>query len=75
MSSRRYANRLILEVIAQQVESSPDLRFGQILVNLDIVQLRRSTYSPTDWDTHAVNPFNEESLVTLSRVEKREGVS
>ena len=67
---RQTANREILKDINEMVEKYPDLRFGQILVNLGIVQLIKD---PASFDIIGVkDPFNEESIVTLYRIRKND---
>lgn len=70
---RQEANRLILERLAAEIEAHPDLRFGQILVNLGVLQVNRQHLSPTDWVTSVADPFYEESTATLARMEQRAG--
>lgn len=57
---RQDANREIIEILSDMVERYPDLRFGQILVNLDVIQYQRD---PTSFDVIGIkDPFNEESV-------------
>jgi len=37
-TKRREANRLILEKLQKAIESFPDQRFGQMLINFDLVR-------------------------------------
>ena len=62
---RQAANREILKDISEMVEKCPDLRFGQILVNLGIIEYERNTYDET---LITKDPFNEESVTTLYRM-------
>lgn len=64
---RQEANRLILERLRQEIETHPDLRFGQILVNLGVLDTSAAIYPPQSVIVR--NPFNEESTHTLSRME------
>lgn len=59
---RQEANRKILEVIAQKIEKYPDMRFGQLLVNLNIIQ--------TDYEGRIMDPFYKESVNTLEDMNK-----
>lgn len=62
MERQKY-NKLILETLSKLVKKHPDLRFGQILVNADII-----TYK-NDYDEMVVeDPFNEESKITWNRM-------
>lgn len=63
---RQDANLDILTIIEEEVMKYPDLRFGQILVNLGIIEYERCDGIPTTKD-----PFNEESVVTLNRIKKK----
>lgn len=66
---RQQANREILKNIEEMVNKHPDLRFGQILVNLGIIEYERNTYDET---LITKDPFNEESIVTLNRIRKND---
>lgn len=66
---RQEANRLILERLAAEIEAHPDLRFGQILVNLGVLRVNRQYLAPTDWAETVSDPFYEESTATLARME------
>ena len=62
MERQKY-NRLILEKLSDLVDKYPDLRFGQILANAEII-----TYK-NDYDEMVVeDPFNEESKITWERM-------
>ena len=62
MERQKY-NKLILETLSKLVKKHPDLRFGQILVNAEII-----TYE-NDYDEMVVkDPFNEESEITWKRM-------
>jgi hypothetical protein len=65
ISMRQAANREILNDISNMVEKCPDLRFGQILVNLGIIEYERNTYDET---LITKDPFQEESVITLYRM-------
>ena len=66
IAQRQAANRDILAHLSTLVELYPDLRFGQILVNLDVIQYQRD---PAGFDIIGIkDPFNEESVETLQRV-------
>ena len=64
MERQKY-NKLILERLSKLVDKYPDLRFGQILVNCDIIELVPD-YNNTAMI--ALDPFYEEPEVTLERI-------
>ena len=69
IDNRQLANRDILSHLFTLVELYPDLRFGQILVNIGIIQYQRD---PASFDVIGVkDPFNEESVETLQRVSNK----
>ena len=62
MERQKY-NELILETLSKLVNKHPDLRFGQILTNAEVI-----TYK-NDYDEMVVeDPFYEESEVTWKRM-------
>lgn len=65
ISKRQTANLDILNEIGEAVMKYPDLRFGQILVNLGIIEYETDMYVGV---CVAKDPFNEESVVTLERM-------
>ena len=70
IAGRQQANQEILRSIEEMVNKHPDLRFGQILVNLGIIQYQRD---PASFDIIGIkDPFNEESVVTLNRIRKND---
>lgn len=63
------SNREIVKEISYMVESHPDLRFGQILATLGIIN-----YSPdvdSDGVHKVIDPFGEESGTILNRIKNR----
>ena len=67
MIERRQSATLdILTIIEEAVMKYPGLRFGQILVNLDIIEYELCGDIPITKD-----PFNEESVITLNRIKKK----
>lgn len=61
--NRQEYNRKIISKLTELVKLYPDLRFGQLLVNTDIIIYRN------DYDEMVVeDPFNEESEVTWKRM-------
>lgn len=70
IDKRQEANLEILNEIEVAVMNFPNLRFGQILVNLGIIQYQRD---PASFDIIGIkDPFNEESVVTLNRIRKND---
>ena len=62
MERQKY-NKLILETLSKLVDKYPDLRFGQILVNAEII-----TYK-NDYDEMVPrDPYYEEPEVTWERM-------
>lgn len=63
MERQKY-NRLIIETLSKLVEKYPDLRFGQILLNSDIIE-----HIQSDKGTIFIeDPFYEESKITWYRM-------
>ena len=61
--NRQEYNRKIISKLTELVEKYPDLRFGQLLVNADIIIYKN------DYDEMAIeNPFYEESELTWKRM-------
>ena len=69
IARRQQANQEILRSIEEMVNKHPDLRFGQILVNLGIIEYEQNTYDET---LITKDPFNEESVVTLNRMKEND---
>lgn len=66
IEKRQEANLDILTAIEEWVMKYPNLRFGQILVNLGIIEYQRD---PANFDKIGIkDPFNEESVDTLKRI-------
>lgn len=67
IANRQKANLAILEKIKETIDSYPELRFGQILVTLGIIEYHYDkicdVYIPKDI-------FHEESVITLSKLNK-----
>lgn len=63
---RQQSNVEILQIVGDAVMKYPGLRFGQILVNLGIIEYESGNGIPTTKD-----PFNEESVITLNRIKKK----
>ena len=68
IKKRQAANLEILNKIEAAIMHFPDLRFGQILSILGIIEYQRD---PASFDGIGVkDPFYEESVVTLERIKK-----
>lgn len=62
MERQKY-NKLILERLSKLIDKYPDLRFGQLLVNCNIIEYKN------DYDEIVpVDPFYEESKVIWKRM-------
>lgn len=73
IDNRQQANREIISHLSTLVESHPELRFGQILAILDIIQYK-TVNKVGALGAHVietVDPFCEEPVVTLQRVENK----
>ena len=73
IEKRQQANRDIISHISSLVESHPELRFGQILAMLDIIQYK-TVNKIGAMGAHVietVDPFHEEPVTTLQRVENK----
>lgn len=66
IKNRQKANFELIRKLSELAIAYPDQRFGQILVNLDIIQYQRD---PASFDVIGVkDPFYEESVDILNRV-------
>ena len=65
--NRQEANRLILQQISNMIEGAPDLRFHQILANMDINQTELVGEMPNQ-KMIGKDLYNEESVTTLKRI-------
>ena len=73
IKKRQQANRDIISHLSNLVESHPELRFGQILAMLDIIQYKTVNKIGVlgAHVTETVDPFHEEPVITLQRVENK----
>ena len=73
IEKRQQANRDIISHLSIIVESHPELRFGQILAMLDIIQYKtiNKISGLGSHVTEPVDPFHEEPVITLQRVENK----
>lgn len=67
---RLEANRAILKRLGEVVEANPALRFGQILVAWGVLQTRIEHHNPVDYTMTLLDPFQEESMTTLERLQR-----
>ena len=68
MNRQKY-NKLILEKLSELVEKHPDLRFGQILVDCEIIQYEKEVLCDGQRENLLIiDPFYEESEVTWERM-------
>ena len=63
-STRQDYNKAILNILSEYVEKNPDIRFWQMLFNLDLVRFKPDSYDIQD-------DYNVESSSLLTRVEER----
>ena len=67
--TRQEYNRKILNKLFELVEKYPDLRFGQLLVNCDVIQYEKNVLTDGDReDILTIDPFNEESEIIWQRM-------
>ena len=62
MERQKY-NKLILETLSKLIDKYPDLRFGQILANAEVI-----TYKNDYDEIVPIDPFYEESEITWKRM-------
>ena len=72
MVDRKKYNKLILETLSKLVDKYPDLRFGQLLVNTDILKISENFIGESNDGKQrnyiVEDPFYEESKVTWERM-------
>ena len=67
MNPRKKANTIILGLLAEAVTKYPDLRFGQLLTAMAV--LDKDEHDTPDGVFRTIkDPFYEESTVTLERI-------
>ena len=68
MERQKY-NELILETLSKLVKKHPYLRFGQILVDCDIIQYEKEVLCDGQRENLlTIDPFNEEPEITWKRM-------
>ena len=65
INERQKANLQILNKLHDYFLEFPDIRFGQALANLNIIEYDRTKLTP-----EVIDPFFEESVDTLEKVNK-----
>lgn len=65
--ARLKCNYEILEIITIAIQKCPDMRFGQILANLNIIKYEQNTY---DDSVITLDPFNVESDKMLKDIKR-----
>lgn len=68
INQRQEANLQLLEILREQILKYPELRFGQILINTEIVEMQ---YDYLNDHPIVKDPFYEESVDTLERITKQ----
>jgi hypothetical protein len=69
MKNRKLFNTAIVRKLQELVEEYPDLRFGQILVNCDIIKYEPSVLCDGQReDLLIIDPFNEEPKIMWERM-------
>lgn len=66
--NRQDANRIILQQLSAMVEGAPDLRFQQILANMNITQTQMVGTVPNEV-MMCKDLYHEESTKTLERIQ------
>ena len=67
--NRLMFNRAIINKLSELVERYPDFRFGQLLVNCDIIQYKPSVLVDGQYeDILTIDPFYEESEYIWERM-------
>ena len=64
--SRLLYNKAIIEKLSELIDKFPEQRFGQLLVNSDIIQYK--TNISVDGQLEVIDPFYEESELTWKRM-------
>ena len=71
IDKRQQANRDIIAHLSTLVELYPDLRFGQILAISNVIQYEHISCDSDQYVEVVKDPFNEESVETLRRVNNK----
>ena len=71
IDKRQDANKDIIQHLTTLVNKYPELRFGQILVISNVIQYEHISCDSDQYVETVKDPFNEESVVTLRRVDNK----
>ena len=71
IDKRQDANKDIIQHLTTLVDKYPDLRFGQILAISNVIQYEHISCDSDEYIKVVKDPFNEESVVTLRRVNNK----
>lgn len=63
IKKRQASNMLILNKLSEYIEKYPDLRFGQLLISLEILQYGVGGC--------IIDPWNAESIDILKRIDRK----
>ena len=64
--SRLLYNKAIINKLSELIDKFPEQRFGQLLVNSDIIQYEPDISVDGQWEV--IDPFYEESELTWKRM-------
>ena len=56
---RQEYNRKIIGVISDYIEKYPDIRFGQLLYNIGVVNDAKNDYDEDIWGIESIDMFND----------------
>ena len=71
INKRQEANKDIIQHLTTLVDKYPELRFGQILAISNVIQYGHVSCDSDEYIEVVKDPFNEESVVTLRRVNNK----
>ena len=71
INKRQDANKDIIQHLTTLVNKYPELRFGQILAISNVIQYVHISCDSDQYVEVVKDPFNEESVITLRRVNNK----
>lgn len=71
IDKRQEANKDIIQHLTTLVNKYPELRFGQILAISNVIQYEHISCDSDEYIEVVKDPFNEESVETLRRVNNK----
>jgi hypothetical protein len=71
VNMRQQANKDIIQHLTTLVNKYPELRFGQILAISNVIQYEHISCDSDQYIETVKDPFNEESVETLRRVNNK----